>query len=200
MCGAAIFRMRGRAFFAGIQKNRKRSEVGVRRSPQMVRRTPAQLEVFADSESACSRERGRIRRADCLCAISWMRSGRVFVVRGFAQCGDYGEAGEGHVDCRKFWGRTPKTLGFFAIFGFDRSTRQLRRGAKGRGRRGDFSMVRIRLARFALPRFGFSESKSGVFCSPLVCRVRGTIENVRASAARPEAAANDYPSHTPQSF
>jgi hypothetical protein len=48
-------------------------------------------------------------------------------------------------------------------------------------------MVRIRLARFALPRFGFSGSKSGVFCSPLVCRVRGTIENVRASAARPEA-------------
>ena len=88
----------------------------------MVRRTPAQLEVVADSESACSRERGRIRRADCLCAISWMRSGRVFVVRGFAQCGDYGEAGEGHVDCRKFWGRkfwgqTPKTLGFLVILG-----------------------------------------------------------------------------------
>ena len=31
-------------------------------------------------------------------------------------------------------------------------------------------MVRIQLARFALPRFGFSGSKSGVFCSPLVCR------------------------------
>ena len=60
--------------------------------------------------------------------------------------------------------------------------------AKGRGRRGDFSMVRIRLARFALPRIGFSGSKSGVSCSPLVCRVRGTIENVRASAARPGAA------------
>ena len=86
------------------------------------------------------------------------------------------------------WGRTPKTLGFFAIFGFDRSTRQLRRGAKGRGRRGDFSMVRIRLARFALPRLGYSGSKSGAFCSPLVCRVRGTIENVRASAAQPGAA------------
>jgi hypothetical protein len=60
--------------------------------------------------------------------------------------------------------------------------------AKGRGRRGDFSMVRIRLARFALPRLGLGGSKSGVSCSPLVCRVRGTIENVRASAARPEAA------------
>ena len=60
--------------------------------------------------------------------------------------------------------------------------------AKGRVRRGDFSMVRIRLARFALPRFGFGGSKSGAFCSPLVCRVRGTIENVRASAERPEAA------------
>jgi hypothetical protein len=33
--------------------------------------------------------------------------------------------------------------------------------AKGRGRRGDFSMVRIRLARFALPRLGLSGSKSG---------------------------------------
>ena len=47
-------------------------------------------------------------------------------------------------------------------------------------------MVRIRLARFALPRFGFSGSKSGVSCSPLVCRVRGTIENVRASAPAPK--------------
>ena len=59
--------------------------------------------------------------------------------------------------------------------------------AKGRVRRGDFSMVRIRLARFALPRLGYSGSKSDVSCSPLVCRVRGTIENVRASAARSEA-------------
>ena len=59
--------------------------------------------------------------------------------------------------------------------------------AKGRGRRGDFSMVRIRLARFALPRLGLSGSKSGVSCSPLVCRVRRTIENVRASASRSEA-------------
>ena len=56
---------------------------------------------------------------------------------------------------RKFWGRTPKTLGFFTIFGFDRASRQLRRGAKGRVRRGDFSMVRIRLARFALPQYCF---------------------------------------------
>ena len=54
-------------------------------------------------------------------------------------------------------------------------------------RRGDFSMVRIRLARFALPRLGLGGSKSGVSCSPLVGRVRGTVENVRASAARPEA-------------
>ena len=49
-------------------------------------------------------------------------------------------------------------------------------------------MERIRLARFALPRLVFSGSKSGVFCSPLVCRVRGTIEKVRASAERPGAA------------
>ena len=80
---------------------------------------------------------------------------------------------------------TPKTVGFL---GFGRAVRQLRRRVKGRGRRGDFSMVRIRLKRFALPRLGYSGSKSGVFCSPLVCRVRGTIENVRASVARPEAA------------
>lgn len=45
--------------------------------------------------------------------------------------------------------------------------------AKGRMRRGDFSMVRIRLKRFALPRLGLGGSKSGVFCSPLVCRVLG---------------------------
>ena len=45
--------------------------------------------------------------------------------------------------------------------------------AKGRVRRGDFSMVRIRLVRFALPRLGLGGSKSGVFCSPLVCRVLG---------------------------
>ena len=50
-----------------------------------------------------------------------------------------------------------------------------------------FGVVRIRLKRFALPRLGLSGSKSDVFCSPLVCRVRGTIENVRASAERPEA-------------
>ena len=84
-------------------------------------------------------------------------------------------------------GRAPKPLGFFAIFRFSQTSRRLRRRAKGRGRRGDFSMVRIRLARFALPRLGLGGSKSGVSCSPLVCRVRGTIENVRASAARPEA-------------
>ena len=36
--------------------------------------------------------------------------------------------------------------------------------AKGRVRRGDFSMVRIRLARFALPRLGLGGSKSGVSC------------------------------------
>jgi hypothetical protein len=28
---------------------------------------------------------------------------------------------------------TPKTLGFFAIFGFDRATRQLRRSSEGAG-------------------------------------------------------------------
>ena len=58
-----------------------------------------------------------------------------------------------------------------------------------------FGVVRIRLARFALPRLGLGGSKSGVSCSPLVCRVRGTIENVRASASRPEAvsiAPRDY--------
>ena len=52
-------------------------------------------------------------------------------------------------------------------------------------------MVRIRLARFALPRFGFSGSKSGVFCSPLVCRVRGSIENVRAEPSPSTYAKSD---------
>ena len=79
-----------------------------------------------------------------------------------------------------------KTLGvsqFRFGSGFAAVAALKRRGGR---KRSDFSMVRIRLARFALPRFGFSGSKSGVFCSPLVCRVRGTIENVRASAALPE--------------
>ncbi|MBO7206470.1 MAG: hypothetical protein J6W10_02535, partial [Kiritimatiellae bacterium] len=82
-------------------------------------------------------------------------------------------------------GRTPKTLGFFVIFGFNLASRQLRRSSEGAGA-ATFGVVRIRLARFALPRLGLGGSKSGVSCSPLVCRVRGTIENVRASAARPE--------------
>ena len=34
---------------------------------------------------------------------------------------------------RKFWGRTPKTLGFFAIFGFCEASRQLRRSSEGAG-------------------------------------------------------------------
>ena len=70
--------------------------------------------------------------------------------------------------------------------------------AKGRVRRGDFSMVRIRLARFALPRFGFSGSKSGAFCSPLVCRVRGTIENVFSERARTEAVGTEPVGTAPQ--
>ena len=52
----------------------------------------------------------------------------------------------------KFWEHTPKTIGFsrFSVLTWHRvSCGAL---AKGRGRRGDFSMVRIRLARFALPR------------------------------------------------
>ena len=61
--------------------------------------------------------------------------------------------------------------------------------AKGRMRRGDFSMVRIRLARFALPRFGFSGSKSGVSCSPLVCRVLGDHRK-RQSERSPARAAS----------
>ena len=77
---------------------------------------------------------------------------------------------------------------FLVIFGFCEASAAVA-ALKRRGgcKRGDFSMVRIRLARFALPQLGYSGSKSGAFCSPLVCRVRGTIENVRASAARPEA-------------
>ena len=87
----------------------------------------------------------------------------------------------------KSWVRTPKTIGFSRFSVLTWLGGRCGARAKGRGRRGDFSMVRIRLARFALPRLGLGGSKSGVSCSPLVCRVRGTIENVRASAARPEA-------------
>ena len=87
----------------------------------------------------------------------------------------------------KSWVRTPKTIGVSRFSVLTWLGGRCGARAKGRGRRGDFSMVRIRLARFALPRLGLGGSKSGVSCSPLVCRVRGTIENVRASAARPEA-------------
>ena len=83
-------------------------------------------------------------------------------------------------------GRTPKTVGFLVIFRL-RSRCAAVAAFKRRGGCGDVSMVRIRLVRFALPRLGLGGSKSGVSCSPLVCRVRGTIENVRASASRPEA-------------
>ena len=76
-------------------------------------------------------------------------------------------------------GTHPKNLRFFSDFGASVGLRgSCGAQAKGRVRRGDFSMVRIRLARFALPRLGLGGSKSGVSCSPLVCRVRGTIENV----------------------
>ena len=34
---------------------------------------------------------------------------------------------------RKFWGRSPKTLGFFAIFGFCEASRQVRRSSEGAG-------------------------------------------------------------------
>ena len=33
----------------------------------------------------------------------------------------------------EIWGRTPKTLGFFAIFGVDHALRQLRRSSEGAG-------------------------------------------------------------------
>ena len=89
----------------------------------------------------------------------------------------------------KILGTAPKNLWFLVILGLQSGFAAVavlkRRGGR---KRGDFSMVRIRLARFALPRLGLGGSKSGVFCSPLVCRVRGTIENVKASAARPGAA------------
>jgi hypothetical protein len=33
----------------------------------------------------------------------------------------------------EFWGHTPKTIGFFTIFGLDRASRQLRRSSEGAG-------------------------------------------------------------------
>ena len=92
-----------------------------------------------------------------------------------------------HRDLENRGGRTPKTLVFSRFLVLIGLRGSCGAQAKGRVRRGDFSMVRIRLARFALPRLGYSGSKSGIFCSPLVCRVRGIIENVRASAIRPGA-------------
>ena len=44
---------------------------------------------------------------------------------------------------RKLQGRTPKTLGFFEIFGFGLATRQLRCSSEGAGA--------VRLARLVLP-------------------------------------------------
>ena len=81
------------------------------------------------------------------------------------------------------------------ILGLCQAARQLRRRAKGRVRRGDFLMVRIRLARFALPQLGYSGSKGGAFCLPRKSRAVGTIENVRASAERPEAASKALRDH-----
>ena len=87
-------------------------------------------------------------------------------------------------------GTDPKNLRVFSDFwllrGFCGSC-----GAqvKGRVRRGDFSMVRIRLARFALSRLGLGGSKSGVFCSPLVCRVLGDHRK-RQSERSPARAAS----------
>ena len=89
----------------------------------------------------------------------------------------------------KFWGQDPENLSVFSDFGASVTLRgRCGTQAKGRVRRGDFSMVRIRLARFALPRLGYSGSKSGAFCSPLVCRVRGTIENVFSERSPARAA------------
>ena len=85
-------------------------------------------------------------------------------------------------------GTHPKTLRVFRDFRFWSSFA----AAAALKRRGwcvaaTFGVVRIRQARFALPRLGYSGSKSGVFCLPRRSRAVGTIENVRASAARPGA-------------
>ena len=92
-----------------------------------------------------------------------------------------------HRDLENREGHTPKHLGFSRFSAWVGLRGSCGAQAKGRVRRGDFSMVRIRLARFALPRFGFSGSKSGAFCLSRKSRAVGIIENVRASAERPEA-------------
>ena len=99
----------------------------------------------------------------------------------------WGETGGVNAMMYEVVGTDPKNLRVFRDFRLLMGLRgSCGAQAKGRVRRGDFSMVRIRLARFALPWLGFGGSKSGVSCSSLVCRVRGTIENVRASAPAPK--------------
>ena len=94
-----------------------------------------------------------------------------------------------HRDLENREGAGPKTFRVFRDFRlgsfYAAVAAHERRGGR---KRGDFSMVRIRLARFALPRLGLGGSKSGVSCLPRKSRAVGIIENVRASAARPEAA------------
>ena len=55
---------------------------------------------------------------------------------------------------------TPKTLGFLVILGLQSGIAAVaalkRRGGR---KRGDFSMMRIRLARFALPRLGLKRKQ-----------------------------------------
>ena len=81
----------------------------------------------------------------------------------------------------KSWGRElagtdPENLRVFRDFwllrGFAAGAALKRRGGR---KRGDFSMVRIRLARFALPRLGLGGSKSG--------RIRGQEFVVRGQDA-----------------
>ena len=68
----------------------------------------------------------------------------------------------------KIWGQTPKTLGFLVIFGFNGCAAVAALKRRGGCVAATFGVVRIRLARVALPRLGYGGSKNGVFCSPYI--------------------------------
>jgi hypothetical protein len=63
------------------------------------------------------------------------------LVQGDILVADRAYLGTSGVGPLEIAGTDPKNLSVFAIFGFNLASRQLRRRAKGRVRRGDFSMV-----------------------------------------------------------
>ena len=76
-------------------------------------------------------------------------------------------------DIWNFGGRTPKPLGFFAIFRFDRASRQLPRSSEGADASRRLFDGADTTGEIRFTSVWFQRKQSGVFCSPLVCRVLG---------------------------